>query len=62
MQTVTTTASEYLKSIRLGYYEPVRCISLREKLVMHHKPGHAPVEVLVRISKTENTQTMQPKS
>lgn len=37
MKTLKLTSAQYLKAIQLGYYEPIKCISLFKKVVKHYK-------------------------
>ena len=37
MKTHNLTAKQYLKAIELGYYEPIKCISIYSKIVRHYK-------------------------
>lgn len=31
------TPAQYLKAIELGYYEPIKCVSVFKKIVKHYK-------------------------
>tara|TARA_R110000764_G_scaffold138618_1_gene226388 strand:- start:230 stop:382 length:153 start_codon:yes stop_codon:yes gene_type:complete len=31
------TPAKYLKAIELGYYEPIKCVSVLKKIVKHYK-------------------------
>jgi len=31
------TSAQYLKAVKLGYYEPIKCISVFKKIVKHYK-------------------------
>jgi len=31
------TSTQYLKAIELGYYEPIKCISVFKKIVKYYK-------------------------
>jgi hypothetical protein len=33
METLTMNAAQYLQKIKLGYFEPIKCLSVSEKLV-----------------------------
>lgn len=37
MKTLKLTPAQYLKAIELGYYEPIKCISVFKKIVTHYK-------------------------
>ncbi len=37
MKILNLTPKQYLKAIELGYYEVIKCISLRTKIVTHYK-------------------------
>ena len=37
MKTHKLTPAQYLKAIELGYYEPIKCISIFQKTVKHYK-------------------------
>ena len=50
MNTLELTASQYLKAIRLGYYEPVKCISVFKKIVTHYKLCGRTEKILIEIS------------
>ena len=37
MKTLKLTPSKYSQAIELGYYEPVKCLSVFKKVVKHFK-------------------------
>lgn len=37
METLRLTSEEYLKKNKLGYYEPIKCVSVFKKIVTHYK-------------------------
>jgi hypothetical protein len=37
MKELKLTFKQYLKAIELGYYEPLKCISVFKKVVKHYK-------------------------
>ena len=37
MQTVKLTSEQYLKAIKLGYYDHIKCVSAFNKIVKHYK-------------------------
>ena len=37
MNELNLTSEQYLKAIKLGYYEPIKCISAFKKIVKHYK-------------------------
>lgn len=37
MKTHEITPKNYLKALKLGYYENVKCLSVYEKIVKHYK-------------------------
>ena len=37
MKTHNLTKAKYLKAIELGFYEPIKCVSVYEKIVKHYK-------------------------
>ena len=48
-QTLNLSAEKYLKAIELGYYEPIKCISVFVKLVKHYKLCGRTEELLINI-------------
>ena len=50
MKTLKLTAAQYLKAIKLGYYEPVKCISVFKKIVTHYKLCGRTEKILIEIS------------
>ena len=49
IKTLLLTAKNYTKAIELGYYEPIKCISVFVKLVTHYKACGRTEEILVTI-------------
>lgn len=49
MNTLELTSSQYLKAIKLGYYEPVKCISVFKKIVTHYKVCGRTEKILIQI-------------
>lgn len=37
MKTHKLTPAQYNKAIKLGYYEPIKCISVYKKIIKHYK-------------------------
>ena len=37
MKTHNLTPAQYNKAITLGYYEPIKCVSVFKKIVKHYK-------------------------
>ena len=50
MQTLKLTSEQYLKAIKLGYYEPIKCISAFKKTVTHYKLCGRTEELLIEIT------------
>lgn len=49
MNTLKLTPEQYLKAIKLGYYEPVKCISVFEKIVVHYKLCGRTEQILIKL-------------
>ena len=49
MTTLKLTSAQYLKAIQLGYYEPIKCISLLKKVVKHYKLCGRTEELIIEI-------------
>lgn len=49
MKTLKLTQEQYLKAIKLGYYEPVKCISVFEKIVVHYKLCGRTEQILIKL-------------
>jgi len=49
MTTLRLTPTQYLKAIKLGYYEPIRCISAFEKIVKHYKVCGRTEELIINL-------------
>jgi hypothetical protein len=50
METIRLTADQYLKAIKLGYYEPLKCVSVFKKIVKHYKVCGRTEELLIEIT------------
>jgi hypothetical protein len=50
METIRLTAEQYLKAIKLGYYEPLKCVSVFKKIVKHYKACGRTEELLIEIT------------
>jgi len=37
METLKLTPTQYAKAIELGFYEPIKCLSVFKKIVKHYK-------------------------
>ena len=44
------TPAKYLKAIELGYYEPIKCISVFKKIVKHYKVCGRTEKLLIDLS------------
>ena len=44
------TPAQYLKAIELGYYEPIKCISVFKKVVKHYKVCGRTEELLITLN------------
>ena len=53
MKSLKLTAAQYLKAINLGYYEPIKCVSVFEKIVTHYKVCGRTETILVQIIPTK---------
>ena len=49
MTNLKLTSEQYLKAIKLGYYEPVKCVSIFKKIVKHYKVCGTTEELLIEI-------------
>jgi hypothetical protein len=49
MKTIKLTSEQYLKSIKLGYYKPIKCISVFRKTVIEHKLCGGTEEIIIEI-------------
>lgn len=49
MTTIKLTAEQYLKAIELGYYEPIKCLTIYKKHVTHFKLCGRTEELLIDI-------------
>ena len=49
MTTLKLTSQEYLKAIKLGYYEPIKCVTIFTKIVRHYKICGRTEELLIEI-------------
>ena len=49
MTTLRLTPAQYLKAIKLGYYEPIKCVSAFEKIVKHYKVCGRTEELLINL-------------
>ena len=49
METLKLTPEQYLKAIKLGYYEPIKCISAFIKVVRHYKVCGRTEELIINI-------------
>jgi hypothetical protein len=49
METVKLTSEQYLKAIKLGYYEPIKCITAFNKIVKHYKLCGRTEQLLIEI-------------
>ena len=47
MKTHNLTPKQYLKAISLGYYEPIKSISIYKKVVKHYKVCGRTEELLI---------------
>lgn len=53
MKTLKLTAKQYLKAIKLGYYEQVKCVSVFKKIVTHYKVCGRTEQILIEIIPTK---------
>ena len=49
MQILNLTSEQYLKAIKLGYYEPIKCVSAFKKIVTHYKICGTTEKLLIEI-------------
>ena len=49
MEILKLTSEQYLKAIKLGYYEPVKCITIFKKIVKHYKLCGRTEQLLIEI-------------
>jgi hypothetical protein len=49
MTTLKLTPAQYLKAIKLGYYEPIKCVSLFVKIVKHYKVCGRTEELIINL-------------
>jgi len=53
MKTLKLTAEQYLKAIKLGDFEPIKSISLFEKIVTYYKLCGRTEQILIEIIPTK---------
>ncbi len=49
MTTLKLTSEQYLKAIKLGYYEPIKCITAFKKIVKHYKVCGRTEQLIIEI-------------
>ena len=49
MKTLKLTSAQYLKAIKIGYYKPVKCVSVFNKIVTRYKLCGRTEQILIQI-------------
>jgi len=51
MKELEMTAANYLKQIRLGYFEPIKCIGLYKKVVRKNNLNGTTEELIINLKR-----------